>query len=215
VTADYRLLPLACASCGAPLAAEGTDLVFYCTACRSGYFFDPAASGGLVPIAVAFVAAPAAPVARHLPFWLLPARIRILERSASGGSLSSLLGFFLGGKEATGSEPGEGTFAIPAFEAPLDRVVNLAERYTQELPVRAAGSGDLLGERLTGGSCDVADARRLAEFVLIATEVSRGDTVKSFRYELAFGEPRLLGVPFVRRDEGLVDALFGLLAGRP
>ena len=202
----FQLHRLDCPSCGAALAAEGEDAVFYCTACRSGYRFDPAARPPLVPVEVAFVSLPGTAAGRYLPFWLLPARVRLLDRRAAGGVLSGLLATFFGSAEETGHPPGEGTFAVPAFRCPLDQATALAIRYTQELP----RIGERIGERLTGGSIGVEDARKLAHYALIASEVAKPDTLQDLRYEIDFGEPRLLGVPFVQQGDAWADAAFGL-----
>ena len=203
----FELVPLDCPACGAPLAAEATDVVFYCTACRSGFSYDPAAPRRLAPVEVAFVASPHRAAEGYAPFWLLPARVEIVERDASGDLFKGLLAFFTGAEE--GAAPGEGTFAVPAFGLPIADAAALALRYTQELP----RLDQLLGERLTGGICDVGDARKLAEYALVASEVRKNDMLRNLRYTLEFGTPRLLGVPWVRAGAGRADAAFGLSMG--
>ncbi len=198
------LVPLACPKCGDAIDAETADVVYYCAACRNGYRYV----GGQAPLQavdVAFVAVPGKVVECHLPFWLLPASFRILARSTSGGS--DLLRSFFGGAEPAPGAASEGAFVIPAFDLPLGSLVALAQRYTQALPAL----GERLGERLRGGRLTVEDAQKLAEYVLIAAEAQKPDTLTGLRYELHFGPPRLLGVPFVGTPAGgRVDALFGL-----
>jgi hypothetical protein len=203
VSRGFELVPLDCPACGAPLAAEATDVVFYCTACHSGFRYEPAAPRDLAPVEVAFVASPHRAAEGYAPFWLLPAKIEILGRDATGGLLSGLLGFFSG--ESAGGAPGEGTFAVPAFALPIADAVVLTLRYTQELP----RLDTLLGERLTGGICDVGDAEKLAEYALVASEVRKQDTLRNLEYRLSFAAPRLLGVPWVRAGAGRADAVFG------
>lgn len=203
-----ELLPLACPTCGAPLAAETEDVVFYCTACRNGYRLDEAARPPLVPVPVTFLAVAGRAAERHLPFWLLPAEVEIRDRDASGGVLRALAGLFGGG----GEEPGGAvTFAVPAFRAPLDAVCRLATRYTGHLD--AGGADERLGERLTGGVYTPAEAETLAEYTLLAGEVAKSDLLRDLDYSLSFGDPRLLGVPFARAgrdpDAGWVDLVFG------
>lgn len=202
----FRLIPLDCPKCGAALAAEGEDVVYYCTACRSGHLLTPGDGDALrlEQVEVAFVAVPGQQVERHLPFWLLPAQVTLHQRDATGGALAFLAGLFGSGSPGPGTT--EGTFAIPAFHAELPAATELAARYTRELP----RLGERLGEKLTGGRYGVEDARKLAHYLLIATEAGRSDTLKDLEYKIDFGAPRLLGVPFVRRGEGLVDACFGL-----
>ncbi len=202
MSGGFELVPLDCPSCGAAVAAEGEDVVYYCTACRNGYRFD-LGEKRLEPVEVAFVSLPNVAAELYRPFWLLPARIRIHERDATGGGFSGLMSFFFGGGGDRPSE-GEGTFAVPAFHAPLPAVTTLVRRYTEKLPEL----GEKLGERLLGGRYGVLDAKKLAHYALIASEVEKPDTLKQLRYEIRFGEPRLLGVPFARRDDAVADAVF-------
>ncbi len=202
--AGYELVPLDCPSCGAAVKADGEDVVYYCTACRNGYRFA-AAEKSLVPMEVAFVALPNVAVELYRPFWLLPATITMHQRDATGGGFRGLMSFFLGGDQQE-SSGGRGTFAVPAFHAPLPAVTTLVRRYTEKLPEL----GEKLGERLLGGRYGVGDAKKLAHYALIASEVERPDTLKQLRYEIEFGKPRLLGVPFVHRDAKLVDAIFDI-----
>lgn len=228
MSADFKLVVLDCPQCGAPLAAEDEDLVYYCTACHSGFrvpeegeegepgeqnrpsepgkLSAPAKHepGKLVPVEVSFLATPAQPADLHLPFWLLPARVEMLERKGSGDLFRGLLRFFMGRDEE--SDPGEGTFAIPAFRAPLQRVVALAQRYTFERPA----TGELSRERLLGGTCTVSDARKLAEYVLIASEARKPDMLEELQYRISFGPARLLGVPFKRQKDRRWDLFFDL-----
>ena len=204
MSAGYELVPLDCPSCGAAVKADGEDVVYYCTACRNGYRFDAKAKK-LASMEVAFVALSNVAVELYRPFWLLPATITMHQRDATGGGFRGLMNFFLGAGDDT-SSGGRGTFAVPAFHAPLPAVSTLVRRYTEKLPEL----GEKLGERLLGGCYGVRDAKKLAHYALIASEVEKPDTLKQLRYEIKFGKPRLLGVPFVRRDGKVVDAIFGI-----
>ncbi len=202
---EFELVPLDCPTCGAGIEARGQDVVFYCTACRNGYRFEQV-SRRLLPVEVAFVSLPAKEVDLYLPFWLLPATVAVLERQASGGSFSGLMRFFFGGDD-TGPGSSQGTFATPAFQAPLQAVTDLTRRYTEVLPQL----GEKLGERLVGGCFGVEDAQKLARYALVASEVNKADTLQRLRYEIEFGEPRLLGVPFVSRQAATRDAIFDIV----
>lgn len=203
MTVEFSLVPLDCPTCGAGIRADGQDVVYYCIACRNGYRFDTIGRR-LEPVEVAFVSLPGTNVDFYLPFWLLPARVTITERTAAGGSFRGLMRFFLGGDDQT--RDGEGTFAIPAFQAPLRAVTELARRYTEELP----NLGEKMGERLAGGCYGLADAQKLAHYCLVESEVDKPDTLKQLRYDIEFGPGKMLGVPFVRHGQRAKDAVFGI-----
>lgn len=232
--AIVHLQPLDCPSCGAALAADRNDVVAFCVACRNGYLLpdtnpavglvtatgpEPASetppnapvpgarAASLRPIAVRFVAMPHQTVDRYLPCWLLPARVTIHERRASGALVSGLLRAFVGADPEQGD--GAAYFVVPAFAAPLSTVLSLTQRYSEALPEL----GELLGERLLGGSLSPADAEKLAHYALIAAEAGKSDLLEQLRYDLTFGPACLLGVPFIRRGSRLVDALFGVDSG--
>ncbi|HMB53775.1 MAG TPA: hypothetical protein VKU40_10680 [Thermoanaerobaculia bacterium] len=205
----FELVPLDCPACGAPLAAEETDVVFYCTACRTGYRYAPEEKRGLAAVEVSFVASPHQAAEGYLPFWLLPAKVEILQRDAAGGALRGLVQLFVGGDGAEDASSGDGHFVLPAFRLPIAEAVELALRYTQEFP----SLDELLGERLTGGSFGAGDAVTLAHYVLIASEVRKRDMLKNLDYRLTAGTPRLLGVPWVSVGPRRVDAVFGLSMG--
>ena len=99
---------------------------------------------------------------------------------------------------------GEGIFAVPAFQASLQSVTRLVRSYTEGLPELQ----ERLGERLLGGCYGRQDAEKLAHYALIATEVAKPDMLQDLQYELEFGAPRLLGVPFYKKADATVDAFF-------
>ncbi len=203
---SFELLPLDCPSCGSSVRAGGGDVVYYCVSCRNGYRLDDEGRG-LEPVEVSFVAASHVAAERYLPFWHLPARIEIRQRLGSRGGFGGLINAFasvLGGGQ--GPARADGAFVIPAFQAPLDSVTELAKRYTLAFP----SLGEKLGERLVGGAYGVEDARKLAHYALIASEVEKPDVLRELDYTLEFGTARLLGVPFVRKEDGWRDALHGV-----
>ena len=92
---EFELVALDCPSCGAPIAAEGEDVVYSGTACRNGYRFDPE-ERRLVAVEVAFVSLPQVSIDLYKPFWLVAAKVSIEERLAAGGGFSGLMSFSSG-----------------------------------------------------------------------------------------------------------------------
>ncbi len=200
----FELVPLDCPTCGAALAAAGEDVIFYCTACRNGYRYQ-AELPHLARLEVQFIAASNVTAERYMPFWVLEAHVELGSRQA-GRSMPSLIQSVFGGRG--GSSVGDVEFVVPAFQIDLDATVELARRYTRELP----GLGEKIGERLIGGCYGVEDARKLAHFAVVAGEVDKPDTLRNLEYSIRFGGSRLLGVPFAREGENWKDAVFGIRA---
>ena len=85
-------------------------------------------------------------------------------------------------------------------------MTRLVRSYTEALPELK----EKLGERLLGGCYGRRDAEKLAHYALIATEVEKPKILLDLKYEIEFGEPRLLGVPFTKKADATMDALFGI-----
>jgi len=214
--AAFQLAVLDCPTCAAPLDAEAADVLFYCTACRNGYRLessrDDRAPAQLAPVDVSFLSTPQIAAERWVPFWRLPAEVRIDQRGASGrkfqfrdfGLLTKLFPEELPGARRRGSA--ELVFAVPAFATQIGSAQRLIYEYTY----RAPDFGERIGERLTGGVYGVRDAKKLAHYAFITAEIRRPDTLKNLRYQIDFGEPTLLGVPAVRAGNGWRDALFSV-----
>ncbi len=200
----YRLLTLDCPQCGAPLAAEGEDVLYYCTACYSGFRLD-SETEELTSVEVSFVALPHQAAEEYRPFWRIPATIEA-DPHAGDSLFSPIAQFFFGDRETTGHDPGQGIFVIPAFATPLAQATTLASRYTAAFPQL----GERLGEKLLGGVYSLEDAHKLAHFTFIASQVEKPGTLRDLDYKIHFSDPSLLGVPFARSGEGWEDSIFGL-----
>ncbi len=200
----YRLLTLDCPQCGAPLAAEGEDVLYYCTACYSGFRLD-SKTEELKPFEVSFVALSDRVAHEYRPFWRIPATIET-TRDTGGSLLSPIAQFFFGDRSTTGHDPGKGIFVVPAFATPLERATTLADRYTAAFPQL----GERLGEKLLGGIYSLEDAHKLAHFTFIAGEVEKPGILRDLDYKIQFEEPSLLGVPFTRDGKSWKDLIFGL-----
>ncbi len=201
----FSLVPLECSSCGASIAAEGLDVVYYCTACRNGYRYD-AQAGNLVPVEVDFLVRADVAAAVYKPFWVLAVEIEIPYREADSAMFSGLLDFFVG-SDRGGRGPIAGELAVPAFHVEIARAVELCQRYSAE----ALQARTKLGERIVGGRFDVDDAQKIARYAVIATEVDKPDLLRDLEIRIEFGQARLLGVPFVEQGGVTKDAFFHLV----
>ncbi len=198
---DFKLEAVKCRSCGSGLIIEVNDNIVYCSSCGSGFEI---VDGELTPIEINF----AAPAIRsegemiYKPFWLLKIKVDIIERKAKGEFLKNLFG---GSGEMTS---GDITFYIPAFYCSLDTMKKLATEFTRRHPV---ASPQKYNVKLVGFAYGKEDAKKLSEFILISLEAEKGDTIKSFKYDMRFDSMEILGIPFYKLLNGkFKDAVLGL-----
>jgi len=198
---DFKLEAVKCRSCGSGLVIEVNDNIVYCSSCGSGFEI---VDGELTPIEINFAAAAIRSEGEMIykPFWLLKVKVDVLERKAKGEFLKNLFG---GSGEMTA---GDITFYIPAFYCHLDTMKNLSSQFTLRHPV---ASPQKYNVKLVGFAFGKEDAKKLAEFILISLEAEKGDTIKSFKYEMKYNSMEILGIPFYKLDNGrLKDAVLGI-----
>jgi len=198
---DFKLEAVKCKNCGSGLVIEVNDNIVYCSSCGSGFEI---VGGELTPININFAAAAVRAEGEMIykPFWLLKVKVDILERKAKGEFLKNLFG---GSGEMTS---GDVTFYIPAFYCHLDTMKNLATQFTLRHPV---SSPQKYNVKLVGFAYGKEDAKKLTEFILISLEAEKGDTMKSFKYELKYDSMEILGIPFYKLNNGRVkDAVLGI-----
>ncbi len=191
---------LSCKNCGSMLQSEGREVVFHCENCGRGYALE---QGELNPVTTEFAVAklqePGQQVEYH-PFWVLRAEVDIRSRSARGGFMSAIRG------SGTPTE-GDVNFYVPAFDAPLETVKEIAMHFTVSQPKYEKTDGR--GRALAGCAHSEEFARGFADFVLLSLEAEKPDTMRSIDYSLDFTGSSILAVPFVTLDGKKKDLITG------
>jgi hypothetical protein len=188
------LEPLACTTCAAPLKASEGIAFYLCGNCGQGLVLEP---NGLQPIDLSFVAPrPAGRGQRpgNWPFWVFDAQVEIQKREAVETSL-------LGKERRPSPDRGERWqaragpwhFYVPAFDGPLHTLAAWGQRLTAAQPDFAPGAPADFEACVRGRE----EAQKLAEFVFLTIERSRGDVLQKLEYELQLQSPRLLVIPFL------------------
>jgi hypothetical protein len=182
------------------LQSEGREVVFHCENCGRGYALE---QGELRPAVTEFAVAklqePGQQV-EYQPFWVLRAVVDVRSRSAGGGFMSAIRG-------SGGPTEGEVDFYIPAFEAPLETLKQIAMHFTESQPEYEKTDGR--GRALRGCVHSEEFARGFADFVLLSLEAEKPDTMRSIEYTLDFKGSSILAVPFVSLDGRKKDLISG------
>lgn len=183
MTTSIRLVSLRCGKCEQPLNGDRNSLFLYCPACGSG--FEIIEHQELQPTPVYFARKNQA-TGEFLPFWAFDATLELGKRDAKGGFFSSPKGLIRMFEERRALR-----FYVGAFQKDLEAKdpVGLELTYEQpELeylhPQKALPVVDLSQE----------DARKVADYLLITSEIEQKDTLRTLQYKLNLQNPMLVAV---------------------
>jgi hypothetical protein len=171
---------LICPQCSTPIPAGLEEVAWACAQCGQGIVLDE--SLGLERLEIHY-SAEIPPNARGKPFWVADGRARMQRQTyGSAGKQGQQA-------EAYWSQPRR--FFVPAFQAPLERLLELARGMLLNPPALSPGPAAPF-EPVTLYRADVLSA---AEFIVMAVEAGRKDQLKSIDFELQLSKPVLWILP--------------------
>jgi hypothetical protein len=185
MSTNIQLVSLRCAKCSQPLAGDPQSLFWYCAACGSG--FEIVRHQELVPIPVYF-ARKGQTNSEFYPFWAFDATLQLGKREGKGGFFSSPKGLIHLFEERQALR-----FYIAAFQKDLDAKEPLGLQLTQEQPEL-----EFLHSQKSLPRVDLSqeDARKIADYLLITSEIEQKDTLRTLQYQLTLQNPMLIAICF-------------------
>lgn len=180
--APVELVPLRCLRCDTPVPAEPDEVAWVCGQCGQGLLLDE--THGLAPLEIQ-ASAEISPGALGRPFWVANGQVR-LQRQARGGGILSSPG---GQAERFWSESRR--FFVPAFTCPLDELLDLGAFLVQQQPTLQLGSP----ARFQPVTLSPDDVTALAEFIVLAIEAGRRDSLRQVEILLNLDKPALWILP--------------------
>ncbi len=179
-----RLIPLRCPQCSFALAAANDEVAFGCPQCGHVVRLE----GETLAAQPAFwgVPRPGPAPASWLPFWSFPGRTVIGRRETQGWNLAG------GGPDPLWQQAQR--LWVPGFALPIDLAKGWGMSLTRSQPRFQTGAAPS-GVALRGCVVDLADARKLAEFVVLSIEAERPDMLKDIAVVLPDGQPELWMLP--------------------
>ena len=180
MTAPVELLPLRCVRCGTHVPAEVDEVAWVCNQCGQGLLLDR--ESGLAPLQVHFMAG-VSPAEKGKPFWVASGSAS-LQREAYG-----TWGKKTGEAERFWNE--QRRFFVPAFTLPLDTLLELGARYLLQPPNLEDGSGVPFEPVILSPE----DVPALAEFIVLAIEAERKDSLKAIQAAVRLDSPELWVLP--------------------
>jgi hypothetical protein len=184
-----QLAPLVCLSCNGALSGEQFAVFLYCEGCGSGFEIK---DENLKPVRLFFgERSPYSQV--FLPFWVFEAQLTIKERE-SRKSLMQRIKDQPKGLSALFAERGTIRFYAPAFEGDVELDKPRALQLTYDQPnFQPISKKPQLPNVVFGEE----DARKLAEFLFLKSEIEQPDTVRKIDYQLSLQNPYLLVAGFL------------------
>jgi len=175
MAAPVELIPLVCARCQNPVAAQSDEIAWVCEQCGQGLLLSE--DQGTQLLEIHFSAALKA-TQKGRPFWVARGTVE-LDREVYGGGDR--------GKDARQFWGSGRTFLVPAFTCPLEQAVQIGQQLLnqpaalQDGPAVAFEPVTMLPE----------DMRAYADFIVMAVEAGRPDKLKDLKFNLALDPPVL------------------------
>ena len=184
MSTDIQLVSLRCTKCSQPLAGEPRSLFWYCGACGSGFEIVRHQAFALTP--VYFARKSKTTNAEFHPFWAFDATLQLGKREGKGGFFSSPKGLIHLFEQRPALR-----FYVAAFQKDLDSKDPLGLQLTQEQPEL-----EYLHPQKTLPPVDLSqeDARKIADYLLITSEIEQKDTLRTLEYRLTLQNPMLIAI---------------------
>jgi hypothetical protein len=183
MTTNIRLVSLRCSKCGQSLSGDKNGIFLYCGACGAG--FEIVRHQELVPLPVYF-ARGKNKNPEFASFWAFDATLQLAKRDAKGGFFSSPKGLIqLFEKRQTLR------FYVAAFSKDLDSKEPTALQLTYEQPELEYLHP---GKKFPAVEISQEDAKKIADYLLITSEIEQKDTVRTLEYQLILQNPMLIAI---------------------
>jgi hypothetical protein len=173
-------VPLVCLKCSTPVPAEPDEVAWVCSQCGQGLLLD--VEKGLEPLIVQYAAGiPAG--ARGKPFWVVDVQV-ILQGRETYSMINQN-----GAAAQAWAAPRR--FFVPAFECPLETMQGIGARLLLQPPALQAGPRAAFEPVVVSP----VDVKPLAEFIVMAVEAGRSDSLKRLQFDLRLSAPALWILP--------------------
>ncbi len=174
-----ELVPLLCPHCETPIPASPGEVAWVCAQCSLGWLLDP--EKGLLQLDVHYqTGIPQDGVGK--PFWVAEARIS-LKRDVYGYGNKD--------QEAQQTWAQPRRFFVPAFDCSLDTLISVGPALLRRPPALQEGPP----ARFSPVSLPPADLQPMLEFIVMAVEADRSDSLKSLQIDMQLSSPVLWILP--------------------
>jgi hypothetical protein len=183
MSTNIQLVSLLCSKCRQSLSPDSNGIFLYCAACGGG--FEIVRHQELVELPVYF-ARKGNSNQEFAPFWAFDATLELSKRDAKGGFFSNPKGLAQLFEKRHGLR-----FFVAAYHKDLDSKEPTALKLTYEQP-------DLEylhpQKKFPAVELTQEDAKKIADYLLITSEIEQRDTLKTLEYRLTLQSPMLIAI---------------------
>jgi hypothetical protein len=173
-----ELIPLQCIKCEYPIPAETDEVAWACEQCTQGILLST--ENELEPIEIHY-AAGLVEGKQGKPFWVTEGRVSLRRETHKGNETQAM--------EAFWAQPRR--FFIPAWQLPMEQMVQTGTRLVLNTPALEAGSPAPFLPVTTSQT----DIQPLVEFIILSIEAERKDYLKALHIKLELSTPQLWILP--------------------
>lgn len=177
---SVSLVLLKCRKCGSDLSSEKEGAFFYCASCGTGFVLDQKSEFLEVPVYFALYNTKKSNV--FLPFWVFDARMKMCYINSSASTKTPGLSKLFG-------ERGTIRFYVGAFLEDLKTKMSYGLAITSDQPELKYIDRQ---ESVKNVVFSIDDAREIAHYIFLTSEIITPDKVKSAEYELVLENPMLI-----------------------
>lgn len=193
-----QVIQVKCPKCGNPIYSKQKDTVFHCTNCGTMHIRN----GGIqiLDIEIGTFNVNAPPDRVYVPFWRMYSTVVINNHQSAGGGFRKLSNWLRGEGNS-----GNLFIWIPASEMDIDRFKAMAVDFTVNPPPYSTRLDFGLVPKLST-AVKREEAMEMADFVIVTIEAEKPGVLQNLDYSLTVHDAKLVYLPFVSTQRGLVPA---------
>ena len=183
MTQPVELIPLLCTHCQAAIPAQPEEVAWVCAQCGQGLLLSE--EKGVVPLTINF-SAEIPPTGKGRPFWVVAGQTVLQRRIFGGGDQ---------GQQAQEYWRSPHRFFVPAFNLPLDQMVDWGLRFLQQPPNLNAAAPVVTPPSFLPVTLMPGDLQPMVEFIVMGIEAARKDKIKEIQLSIKLELPELWIIP--------------------
>jgi len=183
MSSGIQLVALSCPKCSGKLYAGAGGVFLYCGECGSGFEIDDRDELSQIPVYFARLRKESQ---EFIPFWAFDAKLEVRDLQIHGSQKQrGLIQLF--------QERGTIRLYVAAFPGDLEQQTPRSQQLTFDQPQLEFLQRQ---KSIQGVVISQKDARKIAEYLFLTSEIDRKDMLKSLSYNLKLENPSMFLIAF-------------------